>query len=130
MRAISPIVSAVILLMAALAAGAIIYQYFMNTIRTVADKPLFYTYDAQYLPDLGVVYVNADNNGDYPVTVVNATIECAGGTTLTKALNVTIAPGSSQVIRIDVGSTCTPEIMVLKYLYKGRAFTTDVIRIS
>lgn len=130
MRAISPIVSAVILLMAALAAGAIIYQYFMNTIRTVADKPLFYTYDAQYLPDLGVVYVNADNNGDYPVTVTNATIECAGGATITKALNVTIAPGSTQVIRIDVGSTCTPEIMVLKYLYKGKTFTTDVIRIS
>jgi len=130
MRAISPIVSAVILLMAALAAGAIIYQYFMNTIRTVADKPLFYTYDAQYLPELGVVYVNADNNGDYPVVVTNATIECVGGTTLTKAVNVTIPPGSSQVIRVDVGTTCTPEIMILKYMYKGRVFSTDVIRVS
>ncbi len=130
MRAISPIVSAVILLMAALAAGAIIYQYFMGTIRTVTDKPMFYAYDAQYLPDLGVIYVTADNNGNYPVNVTAAQIDCSSGVQAKVPLGVVINAGSTETIRIKPPATCQPVVVILSYTYVGKNYTTDPIRIS
>jgi flagellin-like protein len=128
MRGLSPILSTVILVMATLAAGAIMYQYFMNTIRNVADKPLFYAYDARYLPELGVIYVSADNNGDYSVNVTKAEITCNDGTVVNQALNVSIDAGSSYAIRIP--AQCTPSVIVLHYTYKGKQYTTEPIRVS
>jgi|GEM_PF-7031069 len=128
MRGLSPILSTVILIMATLAAGAIMYQYFMNTIRNMADKPMFYVYDARYLPEIGVVYINADNNGDYVVNVTKAEITCTDGSLTTANLDVAIEAGSSYAIRIPV--TCQPTVIVLHYLYKGKPYTTEPIRVS
>ncbi len=128
MRALSPILSTVILIMATLAAGAIMYQYFMGTIRNVADKPLFYVYDARYLPDLRVTYLTADNNGNYPVNITKADITCIDGKVTTVTLNVSIDAGSSQAIRIK--PACAPSVIVLHYLYKGKNYTTEPIRVN
>jgi len=128
MRGLSPILSTVILIMATLAAGAIMYQYFMNTIRNMADKPLFYAYDARYLPELNVVYVNTDNNGEYSVNITKAEITCSNGTMVDVQLGVTVDAGSSYAVRIE--TPCQPSVIVLHYLYKGKLYTTEPIRVS
>ncbi len=131
MRGLSPILSTVILIMATLAAGAIMYQYFMSTMHNMADKPMFYTYDARYLPELKVIYVSTDNNGNYPINVTAATVECRDGSQLNIKLNNIVDAGSSEVIRIVLGSnSCDPVVVILHYMYKGKVYTSDPIRVS
>lgn len=130
MRALSPILSAVILLMATLAAGAIMYQYFIDTVETVANKPILYAYNAQYLSDLGVVYVTLDNSGSQKVDIVGAQIDCTNDTQYIPVSEV-IDAGETKVLRIQINATCgTPRVLVIKYNAGDKSFTTEPVRIS
>ncbi|BES82120.1 hypothetical protein [Pyrodictium abyssi] len=131
MRALSPILSAVILLMATLAAGAIMYQYFIDTVETVADKPILYAYNAEYLSDLGVVYVTLDNSGSQKVDIVEAQIDCTNGTQYIPVSEV-IDAGETKALRIQINATAcgTPRVLVIKYNVGDKSFTTEPVRIS
>jgi len=132
MRALSPILSAVILLMATLAAGAIMYQYFIDTVEIITDKPILYAYNAEYLSDLGVVYVTLDNSGSQKVDIVKAQIDCINTTQNIMLSNKTIDAGETKTIRIQINTTeCkVPRILVIGYNVGDKSFTTEPIRIS
>jgi flagellin-like protein len=132
MRALSPILSAIILIMATLAAGAIMYQYFMGTIHNMASKPMFYIYDARYLPELKVVYISADNNGNYDVNVTGAEVTCSDGSIANVPMNYVVKAGSSMALRVDLSkaNNCIPKIIILKFIYNNKDFTTEPLRVS
>jgi len=131
MRALSPILSAVILLMATLAAGAIMYQYFIDTVEIITDKPILYAYNAEYLSDLGVVYVTLDNSGSQKVDIVKAQIDCTNGVQ-DIPLSEKINAGETKTLRIQIDTTAceTPRVLVIKYNVGDKSFTTEPIRIS
>jgi len=131
MRALSPILSAVILLMATLAAGAIMYQYFIDTVEIITDKPILYAYNAEYLSDLGVVYVTLDNSGSQKVDIVKAQIDCTNGVQ-DILLSEKINAGETKTLRIQIDTTAceTPRVLVIKYNVGDKSFTTEPIRIS
>ena len=131
MRALSPILSAVILLMATLAAGAIMYQYFIDTVEIITDKPILYAYNAEYLSDLGVVYVTLDNSGSQKIDIVKAQIDCTNGVQ-DIPLSEKINAGETKTLRIQIDTTAceTPRVLVIKYNVGDKSFTTEPIRIS
>ncbi|ALL01733.1 archaeal flagellin N-terminal-like domain [Pyrodictium delaneyi] len=132
MRALSPILSAVILLMATLAAGAIMYQYFIDTIETVADKPILYAYNAEYLQDLGIVYVTLDNSGSQVVNITAVHIDCANGEALDIPISQVIDAGETKSLRVSINKTIcpTPSVMVIEYDMGDKTYTTEPIKIS
>lgn len=132
MRAISPILSAVILLLATLAAGAIMYHYFINTVQVMTKKPIVYGYNAEYMADLGVIYVTIDNSGSQPVTLLNATLFCddANNKQVGVTLNgPTIKAGETRTV--EISSQCkSPRVLIISYKAGDKIYTTDPIRIS
>ena len=130
MRALSPIISAVILLVATIAAGAIIYQYFVGSVETLSSKPIVFTHSARYIPELSILYVGIDNSGEKTVTVQTAQIDCTDGRVVTLNVNTSINAGEDKVIRLDLSNQqCTPYILVLTYNYNGKTYTTDPIKV-
>ncbi|ABM80807.1 hypothetical protein [Hyperthermus butylicus] len=133
MRAVSPIVSAVILLMASIAAGLIVYQYFLNTVNTMADKPVAYSI-AEYVPETATIYVTVDNAGTTPITVQASKVSCMNGYTFTHNLTtpITVQGGEKKLIEIPVDQNLCdwPVVLVLMYQAGGKLYTTEPIEVS
>ena len=79
MRGLSPILSTMILLSAALIAGILLYTYFTNTMRGMANAPNIAVEQASYYPSVGLLYVKVRNYGGAPVDVNNSKIGVIAG---------------------------------------------------
>ncbi len=73
-RGLSPILSTMILLSAALIAGILLYTYFTNTMRGMANAPNVAVEQAAYYPSVGLLYVKIRNYGGAPVDINNSKI--------------------------------------------------------
>ncbi len=73
-RALSPILSTMILLSAALIAGFLLYTYFSSTMQGMINTPSPVIEQAVYYPTIDVLYVKIRNYGGAPVPLENANI--------------------------------------------------------
>ncbi len=77
-RALSPILSTMILLSAALIAGIILYTYFSNTMQGMVNTPNPVVEQAVYYPGIGAIYVKIRNYGGAPVPLNNSELVIVG----------------------------------------------------
>jgi len=132
MRALSPILSAVILIMATVAAGIIVYQYFIGTVKSMTTKPMVYVNNVQYLDAIKRVFVTVYNSGPKTVTISSATILCKDNSETTVNLDTTIGVSQSKTISIPVSnSSCIPAYIILNYTdTTGKTFSIGPIEIA
>lgn len=132
LRAISPIVSAIILLAASIAAGIIVYQYFIQTVNVMSERPVVY-FTAQYIPEISKIYVTVNNGWTKTITIVSADYTCSDGTTKTYTLQkqVAVKPGETATFTIPVASTCKPVVIVVHYKSSsGKAYSSEPVNVQ
>ncbi|BEP16977.1 hypothetical protein PYJP_03290 [Pyrofollis japonicus] len=131
MRALSPILSAVILVMATIAAGVIVYQYFMSVVNSAASKPILYVSNAQYIDTIKKIFITIYNSGPKTITIDSAEIFCTNNNSKTVNISETINVDHSKTIIVDIGGDCVPSYIVLNYSDStGRSYSSNPIRIS
>ena len=81
MRGLSPILSTMILLSAALIAGILLYTYFTNTMNGMTKSPNIAVIQASYYPSVDLLYVKVKNYGGAPVDVNASSLKIVAGTT-------------------------------------------------
>jgi hypothetical protein len=131
-RGISPIVSAIILLAASIAAGIIVYQYFIQTVNVMSERPVVY-FTAQYIPEIGRVYVTANNGWTKTITILSADYTCSDGTTKTYNLQsqVSIKPGETATFAIPIPSNCKPVVVVVHYKSSsGKTYSSEPVNVQ
>jgi flagellin-like protein len=124
MRGLSPIVSSVILLAATIAAGAVLYQYFMTFVEGVTAKPSVFIYNVRYVPEASRLYVTVDNSGSTAVNVSEVEVLCDNGTLAPVSVNdVVVNPGEQKVVSIVVDN-CKPSLVTVSLRDNdGRTFS-------
>ena len=130
-RAISPIVSAIILLAASIAAGIIVYQYFIQTVNVMAERPVIY-FTAQYVPEISKIFVTANNGWTKTVTITSIDYTCTDGSTKTFQLTspVTVKPGETATIAVAVGN-CKPIVVVVHYRSSsGKVYASEPVNVQ
>ncbi len=132
MRALSPILSAVILIMATVAAGIIVYQYFIGTVKGMTTKPMVYVNNAQYMDSIKRIFVTIYNSGPKTITIQSANIICKNNAELTINTTATIGVGQSKTLSLPLtNETCTPIYIILNYKDStGKTFSTSPIEIA
>ncbi len=132
MRALSPLLSAVILIMATVAAGIIVYQYFIGAVKGMTTKPMVYVSNAQYMDAIKRVFVTVYNSGPKTIVIKSANIVCKNGSEITINTTSRINVGESKTLSIPVSSTtCIPSYIILNYQdTNGKMFSTNPIEIA
>ncbi|AEM39154.1 hypothetical protein Pyrfu_1295 [Pyrolobus fumarii 1A] len=123
-RGLSPILSTMILLSAALLAGIVLYTYFSSTITGMVNTPNPVIEQATYYPQVDMLYVKVRNYGGAPVPlnesrliIVGKGAECTCAivcsSTSTPSGSYTIPPSGTLTLKVFVssgtGTTSIPE---------------------
>ncbi len=131
MRALSPIVSAIILIVAAIIGGTLAYQYFLNTMTAMVSKPNIVVDEALLYTVLNKLFIRVSNMGMTPVTLEKATVLCDNTQPLTVSLGgFELRPGKSITLNVTVDgsklSACSR--VFLTVTYSAVNFGTDTTR--
>ena len=81
LRGLSPILSTMILLSAALIAGLLLYTYFTNTMKGMTSAPNIAIVQASYYPSIDMLYIKVRNYGGAPVDVNGSSVKVVAGKT-------------------------------------------------
>ncbi len=109
-RALSPILSTMILLMAALLAGILIYNYFNRTLQGMMNTPNPIIESATYYPDVEILMTKIKNLGGAPIPLNNTKILIIGKTCTCTCSIVCSSPASlsaNNEISITIYSNAT-----------------------
>jgi hypothetical protein len=131
-RAISPIISAIILLAASIAAGIIVYQYFIQTVNVMSERPVVY-FTAQYIPEISKVYVTVNNGWTKSITILSVDYTCSDGSTKTYTLQkqLQVKPGETTTFTVPVASTCKPVVILVHYKSSsGRTYGSEPVNVQ
>ncbi len=132
MRALSPILSAVILIMATVAAGIIVYQYFIGTVKGMTTKPMVYVNNAQYMDSIKRIFITVYNSGPKTITVQSVNIVCKDNTELTINTTATVGVGQSKTLSLPLtNQSCIPVYVILNYKDStGKTFSTSPVEVA
>ncbi len=103
MRALSPIISAMILIVAAVVGGMLAYQYFMNTLSTMVMKPHVTIDEATLYTLANMVYIKVSNMGGTPVKVNTINVLCNATTIIgSSSPDASLEPGKTTVFKVSL----------------------------
>jgi len=125
-KAVSPIIATLILIVITVAAGVIIYYfvsgYLSSTTSSATNQETYVITSVIYYKSATNYFLNATvyNSGAVSITIANATILNAtrGVVASSTNLNVVVPPGTTVVVKIQLGSTT---------LYKGYSYTLVLV---
>ncbi len=103
MKALSPIVSAVILIVAAIIGGTLAYQYFISTMTSMVSKPNVVVDEALAYTVLNKMFVKVSNMGMTPVKLDSIVVYCDASAPQRLALgSVELRPGKSVTLNVTI----------------------------
>ncbi len=118
MRALSPIVSVVILVIAAIIGGTLVYQYFLTTMAALIAKPNIVIDEAFLYTSLNRLYVKVSNLGTTPVKVVGVNFYCGEASVFREVTPTLLKPGDSVSLEV----TLPVETVECKTMYVSLRF--------
>jgi hypothetical protein len=132
-RALSPLVSTIVLISAAIVGGIIVYNYFQNNVNTIAASSgaLQVSASATYLnAQTKLVHVELVNTYSKPVNVTGVTVVLADGTqkSVTLSQPQTVAAGSKATFIVDVPASA--KILYVDYTYNGQSMESSAVQIG
>ncbi len=139
-RGLSPIVSTLILLIAAVVGGIIVYNYFMKAMSTMTGKPTIIVNSAEiasvdYTTNTTVLMLSLTNMGPSQVTLKHINFLCGSsiiGTAPEKTV-VKVPPGGTWsgllFLPVAIPQSCNKAVLVVATA-DGKTFTTSVFSVT
>jgi flagellin-like protein len=131
MKALSPIISAVILIVAAIIGGTLAYQYFIATMASMVSKPNVVVDEAIAYTTLNTIFVKVSNMGMTPAKLKELTIYCDSNRPQVIALgSIELRPGKTVTLNATVDgqalSACSRVFVSITYTAPN--FGSDITR--
>ncbi|MEB3850957.1 MAG: hypothetical protein LRS49_00040 [Desulfurococcales archaeon] len=130
-RALSPLVSSVVLISAAVIGGVIVYNYFQSNVNAIAAATgsLQVSADYTYLNETAkIVYLEVMNTYKKPVTITGAQAITGSGNKINLTIsNVTIDSSSKGTIIVTVPADA--KIIYLLYTVDGKTLYSSPIQV-
>ena len=132
-RALSPLVSTIVLISAAIIGGIIVYNYFQNSVNTIAASSgaLQVSASTTYINEqTKLVHVDLVNTYSKPITVSAVTVVLDNGTQkdITLSQAQTIAAGSKATLIVSVPANA--KVLYVDYTYNGQAMKSSAVQIG
>ncbi|MEB2835995.1 MAG: hypothetical protein GSR80_001204 [Desulfurococcales archaeon] len=131
-RALSPLVSTIVLISAAIIGGIIVYNYFQNSVNTIAASSgsLQVSAESLYINSTSkLVHISVVSTYQKPVTIRSVVLVLDNGSTVAVTpQSTTVAPGSKASLVITAPADA--KLVYVRYEYNNHKLETNPVSIG
>jgi len=132
-RALSPLVSTIVLISAAIVGGIIVYNYFQNSVNTIAASSgtLQVSVSTAYLNDqTKIVHIDLINTYSKPINVTGVTVFLDDGTQKEFKLNQTVTVTAGSRASLIESVPANARVLYVDYTYNGQQMKSSAVQLG